>query len=312
MKRTGSIRCVSVALLLSLGACSAEFDETSDEQLVEGEQSGAEHASIDTPLGKRFSLAGKANLAATNALLADSGQAFVAGQASDFPDPYWGLNSQSEAYVILDVMSYDDSTWTLDDLEVTGPFTIFALTVYGFRTDADGEPVDLNDDGIIDSLDWHALEERTRLSGSDPTHSDELTEIYSQVFGASVVASSSAIEDVDAEGYPNGARLGSNELILSIGEDNANRCTPDMVEYERCWFWEEFVGEAPTSYPAPASLLRTWAFNHVGNNWIRYDDAADTFEVADSSLADLLDEIEFSPLFWVRASDSSFDIDVDL
>jgi hypothetical protein len=264
-------------------------------------------ASIQTPSGKRVWMAAKADRAATNAWLARRGERFVAANPDDMPNPYWGLDPAANAYIFLDVTQYSDSHWELAGVQRQGPYAVFDLTVYGFQTDAHGAPIDITGDGVVDDNDWTGLEMHTTLSGVNPGDTETLVEIERILFGARVDGRAVAVEAVDAEGYPNRARSGegSEQITLAVGAENPNRCAPEAVEWERCWYWGDIATPVLTAFPAPRSLVRTWSGTNNVPNWVKFDAATDTFHVGDRRLAAQLDAIGFAPLFWIRSRDFS-------
>jgi len=271
------------------------------------------HASIAASSGKFLYLAGKANVAATNAWLARTGQRFVAANPDDFPSEYWGLDFASDAYVFLQVAQQRESTWDLDGAERSGPYSVFRITIQGFSTDANGRRLDVTGDGIVDDEDWIPLEVPTIFQGTSLPDSKVLASFYGHVFGADASAGNVSLDALDADGFPNRAHLGvgKDAVILAVGANNRNRCVLDTELFEQCWYWDPTSYELISAYPAPHSFVKDWALSLGVVNWVVFDAASDTFAVGDARIKSILDAIGFTPLFWARAHDTSSTFDSD-
>jgi len=267
------------------------------------------HASIHTPIGKRLWMAAKADMGATNAWLASRGERFVAANPEGIPNPYWGLDPTRNAYIFVAASQYSDSRWELDGVRRNGRYAVADLTVFGFQTDANGTRLDITGDGIVDDADWTGLEVSTTLSGTNPIDTAVLVGFERGVFGAHADGASVSVAGVDADGYPNRARIGDGprQIALEIGENNANRCTPDNVEWQRCYYFGDIEGSFLTIYPG--GRVEEWTYANNRPNWVRFDSTTDTFSVGDPQLAAQLHSLDFAPLYWVRSPEYKADYD---
>ena len=260
-------------------------------------------ASIRTQhAGKRIWTAGKASLAATNAWLESRGVHFLAANPADMPNPYWGLDPENNAYIFVDVTESADSRWELDGVVRNGPYGVADLTIYGFATDASGAPRDITGDGVVDDDDWTGLEVSTTLSGTSAADTAFLVAFERRVFGAHADGGSVSVSGVDPEGYPNRALLSdeSSSVTIEIGAGNQNRCDPESVEWERCWYFGPIAGSSITIYPVGRSPEKEWRITNNTPNWVKFDAATDTFK-AHGKLGAQLRALHFAPLFWVRS-----------
>ena len=267
-------------------------------------------ASIRTQqAGRRIWTAGRASLVATNAWLASRGVHFRAANPADMPNPYWGLNPQDNAYIFVDVTESGDSRWELDGLVRTGPYGVADLTIYGFRTDASGAPLDITGDGVVDDDDWTGLEVSTTLSGTSAADTALLVAFERGVFGAHANGGSVSVAGVDGEGYPNRALISdeSSSVTIEIGAGNQNRCDPESVEWERCWYFGQIAGSSITIYPVARSP-KEWRITNNTPNWVKFDASTDTFK-ARGELGAQLRALDFAPLFWVRSPAFTADFD---
>ena len=268
-------------------------------------------ASIRTQqAGKRIWAAGKASLAATNAWLAARGEHFVAANPADMPNPYWRLDPEENAYIFVDVTESGDSRWELDGRVRTGPYGVADLTIYGFATDASGAPRDITGDGVVDDDDWTGLEVSTMLSGTSAADTALLVAFEHGVFGAHAAGGAVSVSGVDPEGYPNRALISdeSSAVTIEIGAGNQNRCDPESVEWERCWYFGQIAGSSITIYPVGRSPAKEWRIENNAPNWVKFDASTDTFK-ARGELGAQLRALDFTPLFWVRSPEFKADFD---
>jgi len=330
-QREHSILGLAIVAGLSLAACTVAdgppVEQTSDHPLYPAARQTTVPAAaatapavarlttqpttITTIPGKRIWTAGKASLVATNAWLSSRGLHFRAANPADMPNPYWGLDPEHNAYIFIDVTQYADSRWELGGVVRTGAYAVADLTIYGFRTDATGKPMDITGDGVVDDDDWTGLEVSTTLSGTSAADTAFLV-AFERGFGAHAAGGSVAVDgvDVDGEGYPNRASIrdDSSQITIEVGAGNQNRCAPESAEWERCWYFGHIAGSSITIYPSGRSPAKEWRIVNNAPNWLKFDASTDTFK-ARGELGAQLRALDFTPLFWVRSPEFQADFD---
>ena len=259
---------------------------------------------IPTIHGRRFSLCGTANLASTNAYLSAHSAHFVAGEPSDFPSPYWGITS-SDAYVCLDADYYSSSKWKEGTWTRSGAYSAFAVDIWGFATDASGNPRDLTGDGVVDANDWIDYQALIDLDGTDALN---MAFFYENVFGAASSPTPVTLGNYTTAQYPTSMVVGTvtsgvaSVIWAQVAGSNRYRCALATESWEQCWYFDAYSGTTDEAYPSTS--IKTWAFNNSANNWVKFDPMHDIFAPA-GDLYTLLSNIDFHAKFWILANNQS-------
>ena len=267
--------------------------------------------------GSRLNLCGATNLAKTNALLRNDfsntlgmtgsqvDRQFEAGYPAGFPANYWGINTSNQAYVCLGVTSYSQSEWTFGSYSYQGAYSQFSLTVLGFRVDSSGNREDVNGDGVVNDYDLVQMHWFSTFAAGNVTQSQDL---YSAFTGAWNTQATTGTTQLSGGVYPNSVQATKGDSALfsaSYVQSRLDSCLSGSVSAGRCKQWGSFSGSSYEIASEAATAPISIEFKHSGNRWLSYA-AGDSYTLGDSGLANLFQQIEFQPKFWVIAAASSF------